>query len=103
MKRILLVFAFVLSGAALLSAQQSNSKPDLSVFPNPATEFISVQDKNDVVGFISVFNLVGKKVKEFEFVKGEQYAIGDLPKGMYLVQILDRGKHTLTTQKLEKR
>lgn len=103
MKQILLVSAFVLVGAVALTAQSSNSKPDLSVFPNPTSDFISVQDKNDVVGFVSVFNLVGKKVKEFEFVKGEQYSVADLPKGMYLVQILDRAKHTLTTQKLEKR
>ena len=101
MKKILLSFAFVLVGVAL--GAQNNSKPDLSVFPNPATEYISVQDKNDAVGFLSVFNLVGKKVKEFEFVKGEQYSIADLPKGMYLVQILDRGKRNLTTQKIEKR
>src|SRR5262245_42315505 len=101
MKKILLSFAFVLVGVAL--GAQSNSKPDLSVFPNPATEYISVQDKNDAVGFLSVFNLVGKKVKEFEFVKGEQYSIADLPKGMYLVQILDRGKRGLMTQKIEKR
>ena len=101
MKQILLSFAFVLVGTAL--SAQNNSKPDLSVFPNPATEFISVQDKNDAVGFLSVFNLVGKKVKEFEFVKGDQYYIADLPKGIYLVQILDRSKHNLTTQKFEKR
>ena len=101
MKKILLSFAFVLVGVAL--GAQNNSKPDLSVFPNPATEYISVQDKNDAVGFLSVFNLVGKKVKEFEFVKGEQYSIADLPKGMYLVQILDRAKRNLTTQKIEKR
>jgi hypothetical protein len=101
MKRILLVSAFVLTVAAIQA--QNNSKPDLSVFPNPATEFITVQDKNDAVGFVYVFNLVGKKVKEFEFVKGDQYYIADLPKGMYLVQILDRNKHGLTTQKIEKR
>lgn len=101
MKQLLLSFAFVLVGTAL--GAQSNSKPDLSVFPNPATEYISVQDKNDAVGFLAVYNLVGKKVKEFEFVKGEQYYIADLPKGMYLVQILDRSKHNLTTQKIEKR
>jgi len=101
MKHTLLVFALVLVGAALQA--QSNSKPDLSVFPNPATEYISVKDNNDAVGFVSVFNLVGKKVKEFEFVKNEQYYVADLPKGMYLVQILDRSKRNLTTQKLEKR
>ncbi len=82
---------------------QTNSKPDLSIFPNPATDYISVQDKNDAVGFISVFNLLGKKVKEFEFIKGEQFYIADLQKGMYLVQIQDRSKRSLTTHKIEKR
>ncbi len=101
MKRILLVSAFLLIVAAIQA--QTSLKPDLSVFPNPATEYISVQDKNDVVGNVYIFNLVGKKVKDFEFVKGEQYYIGDLPKGMYLVQILDRNKRGLTTQKIEKR
>lgn len=101
MKQILLALAFVSVGVALRA--QNISKIDLSVFPNPATEYISVQDKNESVGFLSVFNLVGKKVKEFEFVKGEQYYIADLPKGMYLVQILDRSKRNLTTQKIEKR
>jgi len=103
MKHTLLVFALVLVGTATLTAQQSNSKPDLSIFPNPATEYISVKDNNDAIGFVSVFNLVGKKVKEFEFVKNEQYYVADLPKGMYLVQILDRSKRSLTTQKFEKR
>lgn len=101
MKKILLLFAFVLVGVALRA--QSNSRPDLSIYPNPVTEFISVQDKNDVVGFLVVYNLVGKKVKEFEFAKGEQYSVAELPKGMYLVQILDRSRRNLTTQKIEKR
>ncbi|MCW5922838.1 MAG: T9SS type A sorting domain-containing protein [Saprospiraceae bacterium] len=101
MKKILLLFAFVLVGVALRA--QSNSRPDLSIYPNPVTEFISVQDKNDVVGFLVVYNLVGKKVKEFEFAKGEQYSVAELPKGMYLVQILDRNRRNLTTQKIEKR
>jgi len=102
MKHFLLVFALVLVGSAALRAQ-NKSLADLSVFPNPTTDYISVKDNNDAVGFITVFNLVGKKVKEFEFVKGEQYYVADLMKGMYLVQILDRAKHTLTTQKLDKR
>ncbi|MBX2891016.1 MAG: T9SS type A sorting domain-containing protein [Saprospiraceae bacterium] len=101
MKKILLLFAFVLVGVALRA--QSNSRPDLSIYPNPVTEFISVQDKNDVVGFLVVYNLLGKKVKEFEFAKGEQYSVAELPKGMYLVQILDRSRRNLTTQKIEKR
>lgn len=82
---------------------QSASKADLSIYPNPITEYISVNDNNEVVGFLGVYNLIGRKLKEFEFVKGELYSIADLPKGMYLVQILDRGRRVLTTQKVDKR
>ncbi len=102
MKQILLVFALVLVGSMALQAQ-SKSLADLSVFPNPATDYISVKDNGDAVGYVTVFNLVGKKVKEFEFVKGEQYYVADLMKGMYLVQVLDRSKRTLVTHKLDKR
>jgi hypothetical protein len=36
-------------------------------------------------------------------VKGDTYYVADLPKGMYLVQIQDRSRKTLTTQKVDKR
>lgn len=102
MKHLVLLFAFLLMGWATLAAQNT-SKRDLSVFPNPTTEYISIQDNNDAVGHLAVYSLVGRKLKDFDYSKGEQYSIGDLPKGMYLVQILDRDRQLLTTQKVEKR
>jgi Secretion system C-terminal sorting domain len=101
MKLLLLILAFVTSVIALPA--QNVSKPDLSVFPNPAADYICVQDNNDLVGHLAVVSMTGRRVKEFEFSKGEHYSIVDLPKGMYLVQILDRNKQVLTTQKLNKR
>lgn len=101
MKLLLLILAFVTSVVALQA--QNVSKPDLSVFPNPAIDYICVQDNNDLVGHLAVVSMTGRRVKEFEFSKGEHYSIVDLPKGMYLVQILDRNKQVLTTQKLNKR
>ena len=82
---------------------QSSAKIDLTVYPNPTAEFISVQDNNEVVGFLAVYNIVGRRLKEFEFVKGDQYSLLDLPKGMYLVQIQDRSRRIITTQKIDKR
>lgn len=101
MKKILLILAFFTSVLALQA--QTASKPDLSVFPNPTSDYISVQDNNDAVGHLAVVSMTGRRVKEFEFAKGEHYSVSDLPKGMYLVQILDRNKQILTTQKLNKR
>jgi Secretion system C-terminal sorting domain len=102
MKYLVLLLAFVFCGLAA-NAQQAGKSPNLSVFPNPATEFIAVQDNNDVVAHVAIFSLVGKKIREFEHQKGERYSVSDLPKGMYLVQLLDRSKDILTTQKIDKR
>jgi hypothetical protein len=101
MKHFLLACAFVLFGVALQA--QNHNRPDLSVYPNPVTDYISVNDHTDQVGFIVVFSLTGRKVKEFEFVKGDTYYVADLSKGMYLVQIQDRSRKILTTQKVDKR
>lgn len=101
MKQPLLVFIFLIAALALRA--QNAPRPDLSVFPNPATENIAVQDNADAIGNIIVFNLLGKKVKTFEASKGENYYIGDLPKGVYLVQLVGRNKQVAKTQKIEKR
>jgi len=103
MKFFLLSIVFVLSAWSLEAQRAAIGKSDLSVFPNPANEFISVQDNNDVVGQLAVYSLIGRKLKEFDYVKGEQYPIGDLPKGMYLIQVLDKNREILKTQKIDKR
>lgn len=101
MKQSLLVFFFFLSVLSLRA--QHSSRPEFSVFPNPVIEFISVQDNVDAIGNVLVFNLLGKKIKSFEASKGENYYVGDLPKGVYLVQLVGRNKQILKTQKIEKR
>ncbi|MBK8555943.1 MAG: T9SS type A sorting domain-containing protein [Lewinellaceae bacterium] len=101
MKQVILLLFFVVCVASLKA--QSSNKPDLTVYPNPTTEYISVNDSHDAVGFIAVYNLVGKKMRDFEFTRGEQYYIADLPKGIYLVQIQDRSHKAINTQKVDKR
>ncbi|MBL7807307.1 MAG: T9SS type A sorting domain-containing protein [Saprospiraceae bacterium] len=101
MKKPLLLFLLLLAAIALQA--QNSPKPELSVFPNPTTEFVSVQDQADAVGQLNVFNILGKKVKTFEASKGEHYFVGDLPKGVYLVQLVGKNKQVLKSQKVEKR
>ena len=104
MRLLLLTFSFVfLAGIATLSAQSSRVAP-LKIFPNPATEHISVNEvPGDNTGYISIFSLMGRSVREFEYVKDDRYYIGDLPKGIYLVHPQDKNHKTIATQKLEKR
>lgn len=101
MKILLPLYIFLLFGLSVHA--QNSSKADLSVYPNPTAEYLSVNDNSDAIGFVAIFNLVGKKVKEFDFVKGESMFVADLPKGMYLVQLQDRNRKTVKTQKVDKR
>ena len=98
-----------LSAVALAQGQQSvsprsnlNTKIEIQVFPNPVQTHFGINN-NTVVRDIVVFNLVGKELKRFEYSDDERYFLGDLPKGIYLVQFLDRQKNILTTRRISKR
>lgn len=100
---LLTLFFFILLGLSAVVAQTAKSAP-MKIYPNPATEFIAVSETAfDNVGFISVFSLMGRNLREFEYLKDEHYYIGDLPKGLYLVHLQDKNRKTIATQKIEKR
>ena len=81
----------------------SNNFPtDLKVYPNPAVDYISLTEAQGVIE-IQVFNLVGRSMKQFKIAySSQQFYVGDLPKGMYLVQIKGKNDKVLTTQRLHK-
>lgn len=75
---------------------------DLSIYPNPATDYIGLSD-NDSVGRIMLYNLVGKRMKTYDYAKGETYYVADLPSGMYLVQLIGKNNKIIATQRVSKR
>lgn len=75
----------------------------IKIFPNPATEYISIDNAQDVKE-LNILNLVGRKLKVIDNVQQDvQYDISDLPNGMYLVQVIDQKNKIITTQRLSKR
>lgn len=110
MKRaLLLIFCtFCLSAFVFAQSKQSASKPaftnkvEIQVFPNPVQTHFSINN-NAQVKDIVVFNLVGKELKRFVYSDDERYFLGDLPKGIYLVQFVDKQKNILTTRRISKR
>lgn len=108
-KSLLLVFCiFCLCTIVLAQGKQSVTRPafsnklELQVFPNPVQTHFSINN-NTKVKDIVVFNLVGKELKRFIYSDDERYFLGDLPKGTYLVQFVDRQKNILTTRRISKR
>ena len=102
---VFLFFTFTIQGQTLTAKgipARSSIKKELKVFPNPATNFIQLQGSSKV-GAIIIYNLVGRKIKNFTPVKDKTYQITDLPKGMYLIQLLDFSGKVLSTQRLSKK
>lgn len=101
MKKIVLCFFLLFIGIKVTSAQSGRTEA-VSVYPNPAAEYIAVKNE-DAAKQVFVYNLVGRKLKTFEVVKGEKYEIGDLPNGMYLIQIVGKNDQIVATQRLQKK
>ncbi len=76
--------------------------PTIKIFPNPATEYIELSE-NEKVAKIIIYNLTGREMKRFDAYNGEKYYVGDLPKGLYLVQLLDNKNQNIVTQRVSKR
>ena len=75
----------------------------VQVFPNPTTSHFGITEDLGIQKII-VFNLVGRKMKEYtDIAKDKRFFVGDLPKGMYLVQLLDTKGQILTTRRISKR
>ena len=105
MKKNILVYLFCLiSFGAFAQAEKKVdwSSPNVSVFPNPASEYITVSNE-DAVKNILVFNLVGRKIKTFDVTRGERYEIADLPNGLYVIQLIGKTNKVLITQRLTKK
>ncbi len=103
MKRLILSLSFaLLSLSAFAQMEKRTDNGMISIYPNPATEYITVSNE-DAVKNIVLYNMVGRKMRTFTIEKGERYEIGDLPNGLYVVQLFSKTNKVLTTQRLTKK
>ena len=92
MKKLILAIAFAfISFAASAQMEKRSDNITISIYPNPATEFITLNNE-DVVKNIVLFNMVGRKMRTFTAEKGERYEIGDLPNGLYVIQVFGKNR-----------
>ena len=109
MKQTLLLLFFVLGLSLSVSAQvsirpgsQATVQTEMRVYPNPATDNFEIS-ATDQVMLIRVFNLVGREVKKYVYEKDQQYYVGDLPRGMYLIQMIGANNEAIITRRLNKK
>ncbi|MEM6963495.1 MAG: T9SS type A sorting domain-containing protein [Bacteroidota bacterium] len=106
-KIILFTFLFFISLAAFAqSAQSTSDVPSfrstkvLKIFPNPATEFFMLNDLNEQVAEINIYNIVGRKMKTIQVTAGKKYYLDNFPKGMYLLQLVGHDTKIIATHRL---
>lgn len=109
-KIILFTFLFFVSFAASAQLAQNlsdspsfRSNKALKVFPNPATEYFMLKDRDKNVAEINIYNIVGRKMKTFNVTAGKKYYLDNFPKGMYLLQLVGHDTKIIATHRLNVR
>ena len=77
------------------------TRQQIKVYPNPSTGLFSVKAGKQLAT-VQVFSLTGQIVKSFTYNDGQWYDISDLPKGTYLVRLIDRDAQQLVTKLMHK-
>lgn len=75
--------------------------PELSIFPNPTSEDFQVRN-DQLVSKVAVYNIVGKRLFNYNHVSGNTYNVAHLQKGMYLVRLFDKNDIVLNVFRLNK-
>lgn len=73
------------------------------VYPNPAIEYIYLEDDYSAVKLVEIYNVVGRKMQTFSVDHaGEKYDVSRLPRGIYMVRMLDANGNIVRTQRVNK-
>ena len=80
----------------------TTSKADILVYPNPATFYFEITP-NNLVDEIDIINIVGGKIRSFNYEHGQRYSIANLPSGIYLISLINHKTGVIKTIRLVKR
>ncbi|MEM1216188.1 MAG: T9SS type A sorting domain-containing protein [Bacteroidota bacterium] len=73
----------------------------IKVYPNPSNGLFSIKGAEGLAR-VDVFSLTGQQVQSFTHGDGQWYDISNLPKGTYLVRLMDEDAQLLTTKLMQK-
>ncbi len=80
----------------------SKSSTGIRVFPNPTVDYFMLSDNSDVVDRIVIYNIIGRQMKSYKALDNFKYTVNDLPEGIYIVRLLNKGGNTIKTIRLNK-
>lgn len=75
----------------------------ITVYPNPATNYFMLKNANKVETVL-VYNILGREVKRFRMeTENDKYFVNDLPKGMYVIRLMNDSNDVIQTIRMNKR
>lgn len=80
------------TNATLGTTEIVEQKSDISIYPNPAADFVMIQSK-EKINSVEMYNMAGQKVLES---KATKINISNLKSGIYMIQIKDVKNQTVT-------
>lgn len=84
------------------TATYNVEQEDINIFPNPTTDYFNIDADSDF-SKVSVYNIVGKEVRSYEYVENAKYNVKDLQSGLYFVRLFDEQGNANQVQRLTKK
>jgi glucosylceramidase len=76
------------TGGLGVETLESSNPSEINIFPNPATDYISVECVHKQNLKLSIFNIVGELVLKNELLSStSEIDISSLPAGMYIIKV----------------
>ena len=94
------IFNFDIS-AQIVSVSEIE-RNSIRIFPNPTQSYFELKNAKSIKK-INLYNIIGRKVSQFDVVDNKQYFVGDLPMGIYLLQMRDDENNIVKTVRLVKK
>ncbi len=74
---------------------------DIQVYPNPAVDYIMISE-NEAVKEVWIYNILGNRVRTYNAEADKRYDVRDLPRGMYVIRLVDGNSNLVTTRRINK-
>ena len=85
------------------STKDGKNSTGVKVYPNPATDYFSIQDDYDVIDRVVVYNIIGRAVRNYVTDNSNnKFTLNDLPEGLYIIRLLNSRGATVKTIRLNK-
>lgn len=85
-------------GTVGISEKEKNA---LNLYPNPSSDFIQLSE-NSLVNRLVIYNILGSPVLTFNTSANQKHDISGLPKGVYLLEMMNSNGNRIKTVKLLK-